>query len=185
MFDRSGFWSPPPDWRQATHAEERLQITAVVLHAAWRLSGSSRHVVLTEIGVRQILGPRDVCDAARYALRLTPDSVLLIGDAADSATLRQSSDRPERVMSELSAGFIGIDITGAAAPSLMQLASEYPFMDKTYRPEESARMGFAGLPVVMMRRSGGWRLHIERPWAAALWRWLVEHGKQVGKDGLQ
>jgi hypothetical protein len=36
-------------------------------------------------------------------------------------------------------------------------------------------MQFAGFRLVVSRRAQGWRLHIERPWAAALWRWLQAH----------
>ncbi|MBU3672161.1 MAG: hypothetical protein FGM43_06380 [Sinobacteraceae bacterium] len=183
MFDRSGFWSTAPDWRQTVHFTARLQLAAAVLPAVWRLSGSASRSVLAELGVRHALGPRDACDAANYALRLAPDSVLLICHPAAHAVLHELGEHPQLVVSELSDGFVGMDITGSAAPLLLQLANEYPFMDLTDRPEESARMTFAGLPVVVMRRHDGWRLHVERPWAAALWRWLMQHVQHVEEGG--
>jgi sarcosine oxidase gamma subunit len=183
MFDRSGFWSTAPDWRQTVYSTARLRLAAAVMPTVWRLSGFGSRTVLAELGVRHVLGPRDACDATDYALRLAPDSVLLICDPAACAALRDLGERPRLVVSELSDGFVGMDITGSAAPLVLQLANEYPFMDLTDRPDESARMTFAGLPVVVMRRHDGWRLHVERPWAAALWRWLMRHVQYVEEDG--
>jgi len=31
----------------------------------------------------------------------------------------------------------------------------------------------AGQRVIVSRREAGWRLHVERPMAAMLWRWLT------------
>jgi hypothetical protein len=57
----------------------------------------------------------------------------------------------------------------------MAQGSEYPFDDTTIYPHESASMQFAGLRVIVSHRERGWRLHAERPWAPALWRWLQAH----------
>ena len=38
----------------------------------------------------------------------------------------------------------------------------------------------AGLRVAVARHSTGWRLHIERPWAPALWRWLEAGVNTIG-----
>ena len=184
MFDRSAFWSPTPDWQQARLAGRALQLSALVLPVVWRLSGPEIRPALDELGLGQIVGPRDRCDVASYALRLAPDSVLLVCDAAASARLREFGDHAGLILSELSGGFVGIDLTGEDASELLQLASEYPFTSAADHPRESARMAFAGLPVAVMRRGNGWRLHAERPWATALWRWLVEHANHNGKGGL-
>lgn len=183
MFDRSAFWSPPPDWRRARIGSDRLQLAAIGLPAVWRISGVGRQSLLAELAVHDVVGPRDSCDAENYALRIAPDSVLLVCEGPIAAVLKRHGDHEAVVTSDMSGGYLGIDLTGVAALSLLQLASEYPFTDALDRPDESARMNFAGLPVIMMRRTDGWRLHVERPWAAALWRWLVEHIECVEKGG--
>jgi len=183
-FDRSAFWSAPPDWQQARVAGDRLQLAVVELPAVWRLSGAGTQSLLNELGIRHVVGPREPSDTANYALRIAPQSVLLVCEASVGATLDHLGDRDGVVRSELSDGYLGIEVAGRDAPMLMQLASEYPFTDTTDRPAESARMLFAGLQVALMRRGDGWRLHVERPWGAALWRWLVEHVECIGKGGL-
>lgn len=184
-FDRSAFWSAPPDWRQARLESDRVQLAAVALPAVWRLSGAGTQSLLTELGIQHVVGPREPCDAANYALRIAPRSVLLVCQATKAATLDHLGDRDAVVLSELSDGYLGIDVAGRDALLLLQLASEYSFTDATDRPSESARMLFADLPVALMRRSDGWRLHVERPWGAALWRWLVEHVQCIEKGGLK
>jgi hypothetical protein len=60
----------------------------------------------------------------------------------------------------------------------MAQGNEYPLSHNTILPHESAVMQFAGFRLALARRPDGWRLHIERPWAPALWRWLQAHVEQ-------
>jgi sarcosine oxidase gamma subunit len=180
MFDRSAFWSPPPDWRHARLDGPDLRITASAPPAVWRLSGRGVPAALARIGLARAVGPREACDPAVYALRVAPDSVLLVGDAATTGV----EDAPDTVCSALGDGIIIIDVVGPAAPALMSLGSEHRFDGPPGPPLESARMLFAGLPVLVMRRGEGWRLHIERPWAPALWRWLAGHTGHCGEGAV-
>ena len=174
MFDRSGFWSPPPDWRHARLQASGVEVVVAAPQPAWRLSGRGVTALLAACGVGPAVGPREPIDAPRYALRIAPDSVLLVCDDALSATMAQGG-HPEVFASEVGDGFVRIDITGLAAPALLVLASEYPFTAPPGPPLESSRMLFGSLRVLVARLGNGWRLHVELPWAPALWRWLDVH----------
>ena len=172
MPDRSTFWSPPPEWRAAVLAREGLCIAACEPVQAWRLSGDVGSC-LADLQLPAALGPRDAVAGERYALRLAPDSVLLVLDARLS--IAPGWDDRGWAMSDVSDGLLLLDIDGPDALRLMQAGSEYAFDAVASRPMESARMLFAGLRVVVARRSTGWRLHVDRAWAPALWRWLDTH----------
>ena len=180
MFDRSAFWSPPPDWRHARLDGVDIRITASAPPAVWRISGPGVPAALAGVGVERAIGPREACDAPTYALRIAPDSVLLIGDAATTGI----DDAPDTVCSALADGIICVDIVGPAVSVLLSLGSEHRFDDPPGHRLESVRMLFAGLPVLVMRRGAGWRLHIERPWAPALWRWLAGHVEHCGEGAV-
>lgn len=144
--------------------------------AIWRLSGNFAPLLDAQ-GAVPVLGPRQSYDGPCYALRLAPDSVLLVREAAAATALRPGWHQEGAALSELTDGIVCIDIDGARAAAIMALGSEYPFELPAAAgyPEESARLLFAGLRVAVLRRSGGWRLHVERPWASALWQWLSAH----------
>ena len=71
MFDRSAFWSPPPDWRQARLEGPGIRVTASAPPGVWRISGRGLPAALARAGVAHAVGPREVCDAQVYALRIT------------------------------------------------------------------------------------------------------------------
>ncbi|MCZ8132736.1 MAG: hypothetical protein O9284_15765 [Steroidobacteraceae bacterium] len=175
MFDRTAFWSPAPDWRHARLEGRGLSIAAVTPPALWRLSGTAVPSLLASLGVSRTIGPREACDDLPYALRLSPDSVLLACSAAAAARLQRGFTAPGLAQTELTDGIVCIDLAGPGAADLMALAGEQALGTAAARPQESARVLFAGLTVAVMLRSDGWRLHVERPWAPALWRWLAEH----------
>jgi sarcosine oxidase gamma subunit len=174
MFDRSGFWSPVPGWIGAVLESEGFRIAAVAPAAIWRLSANVAPV-LQRLGIDRTLGPRDACDAACYALRIAPDSVLAVCESEPTVALEPGWTADGAAQSEMNDGIVCIDIRGPRAAELMSLASEYPFTAAPGPQRESARMLFAGLRVAVMRRADGWRLHVERPWAPALWHWLAAH----------
>lgn len=169
MPDRSSFWSAPPDWSGARLGAVGLVVSAYEPLSAWQLSGEFAPA-LARLGISGASGPRDSCDGGTYALRLAPDSVLLVTDRLQDPGAGCSM--PGLAASELSDGILCIDIDGAHAAWLMACGSEYPFASPPGGAEESARLLFAGLRVAVARRPTGWRLHVERPWAAALWHWL-------------
>jgi len=65
-----------------------------------------------------------------------------------------------------------IDVLGAGAEAVMQAGAAYDFAAPAGAAVESAFILFAGMKVAAIRRAGGWRLHVERPMATALWHWL-------------
>ena len=169
MHDRGQFWSPIPDWSSAALSTAAVSARPAAVGAAWQLSGEWGGV-LTRLGVGAVRGPRDRCADARYALRLSPDSVLLVG--ADALDLSPGWHDDGYAATDLGDALVVVDVEGTGAAAVMSAGSEYPFDDTASRPHESARMQFAGHTVVVSRRAAGWRLHVPRPWAAALWRWL-------------
>ena len=159
MHNRAEFWSPVPDWSQVVLRGERVTVTPVPVAAAYWLSGGAT-----------AFGPRDVVAGDAYALRIAPDRVLFVGPSF------VPGDFPKVVAStDISDGIVVFDIEGEGAAELMAQGGEYPFESAPGLPTESASLRFAGFRVIVSRRPQGWRLHIERPWATALWHWLQAH----------
>ncbi|MFO1394035.1 MAG: hypothetical protein U1F09_09775 [Steroidobacteraceae bacterium] len=174
MDDRSPFWSPVPDWSSAKIRTSSLDVRVVLPVCAWQLSGEWGSV-LTRLGVGAVRGPRDRCGDSRYALRLSPDSVLLVSDAP--VDLAAGWHEAGYAATALGDALVLVDLEGAGASALMAAGSEYPFSAAIVRPLESARMQLAGHTIAVSRRPSGWRLHVPRPWATALWRWLEAHSE--------
>ena len=172
MHDRGAFWSPVPDWSSVALSTATVSARPVNATAAWQLSGEWGGV-LTRLGVGAVRGPRDRCADARYALRLSPDSVLLVGP--DALDLSPGWNDAGYAATDLRDALVIVDVEGPGAADLMASGSEYPFADGSIRPHESARLQFAGHAIALSRRPAGWRLHVPRQWATALWRWLEAH----------
>jgi heterotetrameric sarcosine oxidase gamma subunit len=73
-------------------------------------------------------------------------------------------------VTDVSDGFVLLDITGPAARELMQLGALHDFEARS--DTASASTLFAGQRVILARIQQGWRLHVERPYAAAIWQWM-------------
>jgi len=163
MRDRGLFWSPVPDWSRASIRHEGLNIAAVAPQVAWLVSGNLADF-LERRGVR-------FGDAGeRYAARLAPDRLLFVSmDVAgtDGVTFGWLDGC---AVTDVSDGFVVFDITGPAAPELMRLGALHDFEARS--DTASASMLFAGQRVILARIPQGWRLHVERPDAAAIWQWL-------------
>ncbi len=172
MHDRAQFWSPVPDWSRVSLHGAGFEIAPVNAASAWLVSGDMQQL-LARYGAGETLGPRQVCAEGAYALRIAPDRVLFV---ADGQVLDVSAAlAPGCAVSDVSDGVLIFEVRGGAAAEMMAQGSEYPFDNTTVLPGESAMMQFAGFRLAVSRRAHGWRLHIERPWAAALWRWLQAH----------
>jgi heterotetrameric sarcosine oxidase gamma subunit len=173
MLDRGLFWSPVPDWSRATIRHEEPSISALAPQAAWLVSGNIA-AFLDRRGVR-------LDDAGeRYALRLAPDRLLFVsmdGAATDVVTFGWSEDGC--AVTDVSDGYVLLDITGSAALELMRLGALHDFEVKS--DTASAAMLFAGQRVILARIQQGWRLHVERPNAAAIWQWLQRAASERAK----
>jgi sarcosine oxidase gamma subunit len=161
MLDRGLFWSPVPDWSHASMRHEGLNITALAPQAAWLVSGNLA-AFLERHGTR-------IGDAGdHYALRVAPDRLLFVSvDGADDVTFGWSDGC---AITDVSDGYVLFDITGLAASELMRFGALHDF--ETRSETASASMLFAGQRVILARIPQGWRLHVERPNAAAIWQWL-------------
>ena len=173
MLDRGLFWSPVPDWPHASIRHDGLSIATVAPQAAWLVSGNLA-AFLERHGVR-------FGDAGeRYALRLAPDRLLFVsvdGAAADGAAFGWSEDGC--AITDVSDGYVLFDITGPGARELMRLGALHDFEAKS--DTASAAMLFAGQRVILARIQQGWRLHVERPHAAAIWQWLQRAASEWAK----
>jgi sarcosine oxidase gamma subunit len=170
MSERESFWAQPPDWESARLAADGVEITVARTARVLQLSGRI-DALLAGCGITSALGPRDVCDAGRYALRLAPASVLVVSAAPFDGPSGWVEDCA--AVSDLSAGMLCLDVSGDRADEIMAQGAEYDFAARSELPLESSRLRFAGLRVAVCRRPDGWRLHVERPWAPALWSWLA------------
>jgi sarcosine oxidase subunit gamma len=175
MHDRAQFWSPVPDWSRVSLHAAGIEIAPVNAASVWLVSGDQQQL-LARYAAGESLGPRQVCGDDSYALRIAPDRVLFVAntEALDASTVVS----PGCAITEVSDGMLIFEIRGEAAADLMAQGCEYPFDDTAVLPGESPMMQFAGFRLAISRRVDGWRLHIERPWAAALWRWLQAHVEQ-------
>jgi len=172
MHDRAQFWSPLPDWVQVSLHARGIDIAVVDPGSIWLVSGDI-DAFAARRGAGETLGPRKPCSIGVYALRVAPDRILLVGGSNDIDA--SAANAPGCVATDVSDGFLIFEIRGEAAAEVMAQGSEYPLSHNTMLPHESAMMQFAGLRVAVARRPDGWRLHIERPWAPALWQWLEAH----------
>ena len=121
-------------------------------------------------------------DLQAVALRLAPDRMLFVrrdGTSDQSAVFGWSDDG--FAVTDVSDGFVLFDVTGPAAPDLMALGANYDFGGKPAGRAESASMLFAGLKAAVARIPGGWRLHVERPHATAIWHWLQRAAQEWAK----
>lgn len=166
MPDRSAYWPPPPDWTQARIAVPGLEV-APAQARVWLASGATAPFLAAR-GLTAV-GPRDRAGDA-YAARLAPDRVLVVGAAAPGGFGWRGDGL---ALSDLTDGWILIDLTGPDAPALMAMATSYDFAAPDARPTESCAMRLAGQSVVVTRRGEGFRLHIQRDRAAALWFWIA------------
>jgi sarcosine oxidase, subunit gamma len=176
MHDRAQFWSPVPEWSQASLHAPGIDIAVVDAESMWLVSGPAQQF-LTRYGAGETVGPRQTCSNDDYALRLAPDRVLFV--AGVQAVDVPPAVAPGCAITDVSDGMLIFEVRGQAAAELMAQGSEYPFDASTILPHESAMMQFAGFRLAVSRRTHGWRLHIERPWAPALWRWLKAHVEEA------
>lgn len=172
MRDRGLFWSPVPDWSRATILHEGLSIAALAPQTAWLVSGN-----LAAFLERRGVHFGNAGD--RYALRLAPDRLLFVSidGNADDATFGWTENGC--AITDVSDGYVLLDITGPAAPELMRLGALHDFEAKS--DTASAAMLFAGQRVILARVQQGWRLHVERPNAAAIWQWLQRAASEWAK----
>jgi heterotetrameric sarcosine oxidase gamma subunit len=172
MHDRGQFWLPVPDWERVSLHAAGVDANPVTVASICLVSGDLQQL-LARHGIGEILGPRQLCSGDTYALRLAPDRVMFVGDATVLETCTGSTN--SCAVTDVSDGIMIFDIHGERAADLMAQGSEYPFEDTAVFPHESASMQFAGFRLAVARRPDGWRLHIERSWAPALWHWLQAH----------
>jgi len=175
MFDRASFWSPVPEWSRARLAGPQVRVGVDRPATLWLVSGDLA-AFLHRHGLARALGPREVADGSCHALRLAPDRLLFVCEEPRAGEFGWTSERC--AISDLGDGLVCIALEGEGALEVLARASEYPFASAARHPHESAQLMLAGLRVIVSRRVGGWRLLVERPWAAALWRWLEQNLEQ-------
>lgn len=182
MPDRGKFWPAVPDWSTAGIRRPGLEIAVARAESVWLVSGDLAKFLAQHHG-GAALGPRDTIAGGLYAVRLAPDRLLSVG-----ASQVASGWSDGVAATDVSDGYLLVDVTGAAAVDVMAMGAEYDFAAKPALPAESAAMLFAGLKVSVARIAGGWRLHVERPYAAALWHWLEyatqDHARAAAPAGV-
>ncbi|HVJ40286.1 MAG TPA: hypothetical protein VM639_02265 [Dongiaceae bacterium] len=173
MFDRGRFWSPVPAWQQSSLERPDFRISAVRTAGPICLVSGNLGAFLTAQRLERCLGPRDICGAQRYALQLAPDRLLYVGDGASTGQPQLSFGWSEGIaVTDVSDGYLLFDVLGRSAVDIMRLGGAYDYDSLERAAEESAMTLFAGIKVALMRLETGWRLHVERPAATALWHWL-------------
>jgi heterotetrameric sarcosine oxidase gamma subunit len=65
-----------------------------------------------------------------------------------------------------------LDLRGERLPDLLAWACALDLDPRRFAADQSARTLFADLPVLLYRRGGGVRLHVDGSLAGHLWTWL-------------
>lgn len=178
MHNRGGFWTPVVDWPTARLSRSSVSVEAVRGLPQILLVSGNTGAFLSRRGLTGSVGPRDLAQGAAYALTLAPDRVLVISNVEEPVDLGWTD--AGYAVSDMSDGIISIDVTGPGALALMQQGTSYDLAARDSRTGESANIVFAGLRVAVVRRAEGYRLHIERPFATALWTWLDAASAEKG-----
>ena len=168
MRDRGTFFAPVRDWEREALARDGWSVEFGVPRQAMIVSGD----VEAFLGRRDLrpLGPRDATSSGTYALRLAPDRVLFV--SADVAPIDQGWSAAGYAVAGMTDSTIVCDVSGPRALELLQQGTSYDLTSTDERPNESCNILFAGLRVAIVSRDEGWRLHVERPYATALWSWF-------------
>ncbi len=168
MRDRGTFFAPVRDWEHDGFEGDGRRVEFGVPRQAMIVSGD----VDAFLGRRGLLplGPRDATSNETYALRLAPDRVLYV--SADVVPIDQGWSEAGYAVAGMTDGMILCDVSGPRGLELLQQGTSYDLPARDTRPNESCHILFAGLRVAIVRRDGGWRLHVERPYATALWSWF-------------
>lgn len=170
MRDRGVFWEPVPEWGSASFDRGDVQVSAVRDIRQFLMVSGDVGAFVSRFGVIGPLGPRDVADNAVYALRLAPDRVLYVSLAEQA--VEPGWSEANYAIADMTDGFIVVDVSGPRGLELMQQGTSYDLTATDARPSESANIVFGGLSLAVVRRPEGWRLHVERPHATALWTWF-------------
>jgi heterotetrameric sarcosine oxidase gamma subunit len=104
--------------------------------------------------------PNTIDGGDPYAVWLAPGRRLVVGSAVPDGEF----------VSDVSDGFVVIDISGARTDEMLAMAS--PLDPASLASGHCAQTLFAGLKIVLYRRGDALRLHVERPLAAWLLDWL-------------
>jgi heterotetrameric sarcosine oxidase gamma subunit len=170
MRNRGEFWTPVPDWQTSMLDGPDVGIASVRGIVGIHLVSGEIGCALERLGGLSPAGPREVVRGERYALRLAPDRVLIVSSRVEALTPGWSHEGC--AVSDVTEGMVAVDVTGDGAAEVIAEGTGYDFGATDVRAQESATLLFAGLRVAISRRSDGFRLHIERSLAAALWSWL-------------
>lgn len=178
MHNRDAFWTPVPEWSSARCDRRTVRIKVASDIQQILLVSGDIGMFLRQRGLAGGLGPRDDATGPSYALTLAQDRVLYVSET--SAPVDLGWAEVGYAVAGMTDGIVTIDVSGPGALGLMQQGTSYDHTARDHRPGESANIVFAGLRVAVVRRGGGYRLHVERPFATALWTWLDQAASQKG-----
>ncbi len=133
--------------------------------AAGSIDGNGVAVRVADVGNQFLVSGRDMppntIDGTQpYAVWLAPERSLMVGGAAPGETF----------VSDVSDGFVVIDIAGPRTDELLAMAC--PLDPDSLVPGRCAQSLFAGVKVILYRHGNALRLHVERPLAPWLLDWL-------------
>jgi sarcosine oxidase subunit gamma len=158
-----------------------LEIAEAVVAAQFQLSGDLGaadivYAVGRATGCSLSDQPNRKSGGDPYAVWLAPDKRLLVCESGDRHALHRDlavafSDR-FAAASDVTDGLAMLDLRGERLPDLLAWACALDLDPRRFAADQSARTLFADLPVLLYRRGGGVRLHVDRGVAGHLWTWL-------------
>ena len=172
MADLGECWPKEPDWSAAPHAWG-LEIRRVSDVFQTLVSGNlEAWSAGSRIGLDVAPAPgRD------YAVRVARDRVLMV--TAQPMASRPGWNASGHAATDLSGGYLLLEISGARLPELLSRATTLPGLDAS----PSAAIRFAGLDAIAyFVAQGVLRLHVDRSLSGYLWSWLEAAGVSFGQD---
>ena len=113
----------------------------------------------------QALAPNMLADRDPYSLWLAPDRTLVVCESTRTTPVGA-------FISDVTDGFALLEIAGTRAGEVIAISTTLDPEAATLAPGRCAQTLFGGVKVVLYAYGDGFRLHVERQYAAFLLEWL-------------
>jgi sarcosine oxidase gamma subunit len=173
MLDLGPRWSPPPDWATARIARARLELRPLADLRQVLLSGDLAAALAALCPGARLKGPHDAEAGEAYAVRVAADRALLVAAALDDLAPGHSAWHAAGfAATDLGAAMLVLALDGPEGPALFARGTGVELMAPPPAAGGSAALLVAGVRALAYRHGEGLRLHVDRPLAPYLWRWL-------------
>jgi heterotetrameric sarcosine oxidase gamma subunit len=173
VLDLGPRWSPPPDWATARITRRGLEVRPLADPRQVMLTGDLGAALAALCPAARLKGPHDPTPTEPYAIRIGADRALLVAATLDHVEPGHSAWHAAGfAATDLGAAMLVLALEGPEAPALLARGTGVDLMASPPPSGGSAAMLIAGVRAIAYRHGEGLRLHVDRPQAPYLWRWL-------------